>query len=173
MKEQIKAILDKYVIRRDYFRKDESMVAERPAPKDKLAADLEKLFRDDIDLAYCAGIWNTGGIDVLSKELKRLKHIGRKPHQIFQRYKPDMELAEIKLTPIPSGWICPRCQKVHNWMVQSCDCSPNVITASTTEPIKELAENKVCIHRDGRLCSNANSDYLRCPGECSEAEYPI
>jgi hypothetical protein len=43
---------------------------------------------DDIDLAYCAGIWNTGGIDVLSKELERLKHIGRKPHQIFQRYKP-------------------------------------------------------------------------------------
>lgn len=52
------------------------------------------------------------------------------------------EVDEIKATPIPSGWICPRCQKVHNWMVQSCDCSPNVITASTTEPIKELAEIK-------------------------------
>jgi len=84
----------------------------------------------------------------------------------------ESEVAEIKSTPIPSGWICPRCQKVHNWMVQSCDCYPSVITASTTEP-KEVAENKVCIHRDGRLCSNANSDYLRCPGECSEAEYPI
>lgn len=52
----------------------------------------------------------------------------------------ESEVAEIKSTPIPSGWICPRCQKVHSWMVQSCDCYPSVITASTTEPIKELAE---------------------------------
>ena len=49
-------------------------------------------------------------------------------------------VAEIKATPMPSGWICPRCQKVHSWMIQSCDCYPSVITASTTEPIKELAE---------------------------------
>lgn len=33
------------------------------------------------------------------------------------------------------GWICPRCQKVHRWMVQHCDCPPKVITASTTDPI--------------------------------------
>lgn len=43
----------------------------------------------------------------------------------------ESEVAEIKSTPIPSGWICPRCQKVHNWMVQSCDCPPNTITVTT------------------------------------------
>lgn len=47
------------------------------------------------------------------------------------------------------AWICPRCHKVHNWMVQSCDCSPNVITASTTtvrdeSPIKENIKCDVC-----------------------------
>lgn len=101
-------------------------------------------------------------------ELASLKKQLKKAESVVTEYK----LETLKLTPIPSGWICPRCQKVHSWMVQHCDCLPNVITASTTEP-KEVAVNKVCINRDGRLCSNANSDYLRCPGECSEAEYPI
>lgn len=55
-------------------------------------------------------------------------------------------VAEIKSTPIPSGWICPRCQKVHNWMIQSCDCYPSVITASTTEPIPENYLND-CIEK--------------------------
>lgn len=40
---------------------------------------------DDIDMAYCAGVFNTSGIDGLSKELERLKHIGRKPRDIFKR----------------------------------------------------------------------------------------
>ena len=58
----------------------------------------------------------------------------------------NMELAAIKLTPIPSGWICPRCHKVHSWMVLSCDCYPSVITASTTEPIPENYLND-CIEK--------------------------
>ena len=47
---------------------------------------------------------------------------------------------------MPFGWICPRCQKVHNWMVQSCDCPPNVITASTTKPIPKNYLND-CIEK--------------------------
>ena len=77
MEEQIKQIIYKY------FPHAESYKAMA------MISDLEKLYRNDIDLAYCAGIFNTGGIDVLSKELERLKHIGRKPSQIFQRYKPE------------------------------------------------------------------------------------
>jgi hypothetical protein len=41
------------------------------------------------------------------------------------------EIAEIKATPMPSGWICPRCQKVHSWLSMSCDCEPNTITSTT------------------------------------------
>ena len=61
------------------------------------------------------------------KELERLKN-----------YKPSID--DLKMEKPQSdkgaylfGWICPRCQNVHSWMVQSCDCPPNVITASTTE----------------------------------------
>jgi hypothetical protein len=30
-----------------------------------------------------------------------------------------------------SGWICPRCQKVHSWLSMTCDCDPNTITSTT------------------------------------------
>lgn len=76
MKEQIIKLIHKHIAISIYL----------PDKVEKLANEIEKLFRDDIDLAYCAGIFNTGGIDVLGKELERLKHIGRKPHQIFHRY---------------------------------------------------------------------------------------
>ena len=61
------------------------------------------------------------------KELERLKN-----------YKPSIDDLKNKTTePLQGaylfGWICPRCLKVHNWMVQHCDCPANVITASTTE----------------------------------------
>jgi hypothetical protein len=65
---------------------------------------------------------------------------GEPVRQWIERELDKVEVAEIKGTPMPSGWICPRCHKVHNWMIQSCDCYPSVITASTTGPIKELAE---------------------------------
>ena len=59
----------------------------------------------------------------------------------------EYELETLKLTPIPSGWICPRCQKVHSWMVLSCDCYPSVITASTTEPIEADKYLNDCIEK--------------------------
>jgi hypothetical protein len=36
-----------------------------------------------IDLAYLTGVFNVVGIDGLSKEIKRLKEIGKNPHDIF------------------------------------------------------------------------------------------
>lgn len=42
------------------------------------------------------------------------------------------------------GWICPRCQKVHSWLSMTCDCPPNVITASTTKIIDP--SDFPCIH---------------------------
>ena len=74
MKEQIIAILEKHGLIDENY--------------PNVVKEFEKLCQNYIDLAYCAGIFNTGGIDVLGKELERLNHIGRKPHQIFQRYKP-------------------------------------------------------------------------------------
>jgi len=54
-------------------------------------SDEEGYTKDDIDLAYCAGIWNTGGIDILGKELERLKHLKVKPHMIFRRDKKEID----------------------------------------------------------------------------------
>jgi len=71
---------------------------------------------------------------------------GEPVRQWIEREIDKVEVAEIKGTPMPSGWICPRCQKVHSWMVQSCDCYPSVITASTTEPIPENYLND-CIEK--------------------------
>ena len=75
---------------------------EKVYTKEDCADEIDKLIQDDIDLAYCAGVFNTGGIDVLGKELERLKHIGRKPHQIFQRYKQATNIIEkVKETNTP------------------------------------------------------------------------
>jgi hypothetical protein len=60
--------------------------------------------------------------------------------QILAECKCDHSEDKLDKIDKQGGWICPRCQKVHNWMVQSCDCPANVITANTTGPIKELAE---------------------------------
>lgn len=38
---------------------------------------------NDVDLSYCCGVFNVVGIDGLSNELKRLKEINKKPHEIF------------------------------------------------------------------------------------------
>ena len=43
----------------------------------------------------------------------------------------EYELETLKLTPIPSGWICPRCQKVHSWLSMTCDCEPKTVTSTT------------------------------------------
>ena len=66
-------------------------------------------------------------IAVLNEEVTVLKADLKQVESEVTEY----ELETLKTTPIPSGWICPRCQKVHNWMVQSCDCPPNTITVTT------------------------------------------
>jgi hypothetical protein len=71
-------------------------------------------------------------------ECDQCEHILEKVKEAWTPDKRTFEEAEAESKG--QAWICPRCQKVHNWMVQSCDCPANVITASTTEPIKELAE---------------------------------
>ena len=38
---------------------------------------------NNIDGAFAMGCFNVGGIDGLSNELKRLKKLGYKPHQVF------------------------------------------------------------------------------------------
>ena len=43
----------------------------------------------------------------------------------------ESEIAEIKATPMPSAWICPRCQKIHSWLSMTCDCEPKTITSTT------------------------------------------
>lgn len=50
-------------------------------------ADISSCFSaNDIDLAYLIGVFNVSGIDGLSNELKRLKEINKKPHEIFTSF---------------------------------------------------------------------------------------
>ena len=49
----------------------------------------------------------------------------------LEQAEAETEIAEIKSTPIPSGWICPRCQKVHSWLDMTCDCEPKTIISTT------------------------------------------
>lgn len=42
---------------------------------------------NDIDFAYLMGIFNTGGIDVLSDELNRLKGLNSKPSKFIKELK--------------------------------------------------------------------------------------
>jgi len=44
---------------------------------------------NDIDGAYLLGVFNASGIDGLADELKRLKELGRKPHEIIILLKPE------------------------------------------------------------------------------------
>jgi hypothetical protein len=78
MKEQIIAILDKYVIHRDYFREDESMVAERPVPKDELASDLEKLYQQTY-LNDC--------IEKATPNLSKIKDVDKELAEIIEEEK--------------------------------------------------------------------------------------
>lgn len=51
--------------------------------------------------------------------------------EAFHKEKLRDELIHFASQRNEQAWICPRCQKVHNWMVQSCDCPPNTITVTT------------------------------------------
>lgn len=54
----------------------------------KFLVDFQKemLFwgNNDVDCAYIMGSFNTGGIDGLNKELKRLKDMNLKPHEVVR-----------------------------------------------------------------------------------------
>jgi len=39
--------------------------------------------KNDIDTAYLIGVFNVSGMDGLAKEIKRLKSIGKNPHNII------------------------------------------------------------------------------------------
>jgi hypothetical protein len=39
--------------------------------------------KNEVDFAYCAGVFNTGGIDKLSDELNRLKELKKEPSDII------------------------------------------------------------------------------------------
>ena len=42
---------------------------------------------NDIDVAYFVGVFNTSGFDGLAKEIKRIKELGIKPHQMIEQFK--------------------------------------------------------------------------------------
>jgi len=48
----------------------------------------QKYTANQVDLAYLTGVFNVSGMDGLYNELKRLKEIEVKPHQLFNRAKP-------------------------------------------------------------------------------------
>jgi len=50
----------------------------------------EQYTKNDIDLAYLTGVFNTSGIDATGKEIERLKKIGKKPHDIFSKRNKEL-----------------------------------------------------------------------------------
>jgi hypothetical protein len=60
---------------------------------------------------------------------------GEPVRQWLKRELDRVEVAKIKATPMPMGWICPRCQKVHSWLSMTCDCPPNTITRTSYDTI--------------------------------------
>ena len=58
-------------------------------------------------------------------------------------------VAEIKSTAMPSGWICPRCQKVHIWMDMTCCCEPKTITSTTIRAADSNCNNCKNWHKSG------------------------
>ncbi len=65
----------------DVIMKHTTLYAQRLT--DKMVSE-RKYTAQDIDLAYTTGVFNVAGIDGLGKELKRLKSIDKKPHDIFR-----------------------------------------------------------------------------------------
>ena len=52
--------------------------------EEELDIDIDKYSENKIDLAYFTGVFNTSGIDGLSKEMKRLRDLGVSPHNLFE-----------------------------------------------------------------------------------------
>ena len=71
--------------------------------------------------------WNLSFRDPANKAIEELADLNEQ----LKQAEVESEVAEIKSTPIPSGWICPRCQKVHNWLDMTCDCEPKTIISTT------------------------------------------
>lgn len=53
----------------------------------------------------------------------------------------------MSLQPALTGWICPRCQKVHSPFSTTCDCMPTTIYATTHSV--ELGTNEYQSKQDG------------------------
>ncbi len=78
MKEQALEILSKYI-------EDEVSVYSALGELMALFEDNTTLSysKNDVDFSYFAGVFNVSGIDGLSKEIERLKEIGKTPHDII------------------------------------------------------------------------------------------
>jgi hypothetical protein len=60
--------------------------------------------------------------------LERCHKCGKPKHG----YYIGSEQCNCKDEPLPKGWECPRCGKIHSPYSLSCDCYPKATTKSTT-----------------------------------------
>lgn len=78
MKEQMLSIL------LNYIGSPEKAIAARTELLDLFSVSTRLHFtKNEVDFAYCAGVFNTGGIDKLSDELNRLKELKKEPSDII------------------------------------------------------------------------------------------
>lgn len=64
----------------------EIMIGLEKTFKESIEADVNGLLRfseRELDIAYLSGVFNVSGIEGLNKEIKRLKSIGKSPHDII------------------------------------------------------------------------------------------
>ena len=92
--------------------------------------EYNKLLSDELDevvtIAYIHG-WHSNRFEQGKQMRDELADLNEQ----LKQSEVESEVAEIKSTPIPSGWICPRCQKVHSWLDMTCDCEPKTIISTT------------------------------------------
>lgn len=86
--------------------------------------------------------------------------------QILAECKCDHSNDKLDKIDKRGGWICPRCQKVHSWLSMTCDCPPNVITASTIESkeVTEIKGEKNCNNCIWGKCLTAGWPCFDCDG---------
>ena len=79
----------------------------------------EQYSKNDIDLAYLTGVFNTSGIDATGKEIERLKKIGKEPHDIFS--KRNKELSQFQQPEITDEDILKSARQYKNHMIDTND----------------------------------------------------
>lgn len=66
-----------------------------------------------------------------------------------------------------TGWLCPRCQKVHSPYSTTCDCKPQAITSGSTDTLK-VFKPQYPTSIIGTYCEKCRQIVCACKDEVSD-----